>query len=87
MAFDVCEVNWDLRRLAIGIMIPWCFAYDKVNHARYLTHRPLEEPYVSASNFNEGVLHDSTYMGQLKDIVYKGQEQGGLAAGSGSEVL
>lgn len=28
--------NWDLHLHAIREMIPWCFAYDKVNYARYL---------------------------------------------------
>ena len=30
------EGNWDLHLHAIRTMIPWCFAYDKVNYARYL---------------------------------------------------
>ena len=28
--------NWHLHLHAIRQMIPWCFAYDKVNYARYL---------------------------------------------------
>ena len=31
------EGNWDLHLTGIRIMIPWCFAYDKVNYPRYLT--------------------------------------------------
>ena len=31
------EGNWNLYLNAIRSMIPWCFAYDKVNYARYLT--------------------------------------------------
>ena len=31
------EGNWNLHLNAIRSMIPWCFAYDKVNYARYLT--------------------------------------------------
>ena len=31
------EGNWDLHLNAIRTMIPWCFAYDKVNYARYLS--------------------------------------------------
>ena len=30
------EGNWQLHLYAIREMIPWCFAYDKVNYARYL---------------------------------------------------
>ena len=32
-----CEGNWNLHLNAIRTMIPWCFAYDKVNYARYLS--------------------------------------------------
>ena len=31
------ERNWDLHLGAIRAMIPWCFAYDKINYARYLS--------------------------------------------------
>ena len=31
------EGDWDLHLHSIRMMIPWCFAYDKVNYARYLT--------------------------------------------------
>jgi hypothetical protein len=31
------EGNWTLHLIAIRSMIPWCFAYDKMNYARYLT--------------------------------------------------
>ena len=31
------EGDWDLHLHSVGMMIPWCFAYDKVNYARYLT--------------------------------------------------
>ena len=31
------EGNWDLHLNAMRSLIPWCFAYDKVNYARYLT--------------------------------------------------
>jgi len=31
------EGNWDLHLNAIRSLIPWCFAYDKINYARYLT--------------------------------------------------
>lgn len=30
------EGNWQLHLFAIRQMIPWCFAYDKMNYARYL---------------------------------------------------
>ena len=30
------EGNWQLHLFAICQMIPWCFAYDKMNYARYL---------------------------------------------------
>ena len=31
------EGNWELHLHAIRNMIPWCFAYDKLNYARYLS--------------------------------------------------
>ena len=31
------EGNWYMHLHAIKSMIPWCFAYDKINYARYLT--------------------------------------------------
>lgn len=31
------EGNWELHINAIRTLIPWCFAYDKVNYARYLS--------------------------------------------------
>ena len=31
------EGNWELHISAIRSMIPWCFAYDNVNYARYLS--------------------------------------------------
>ncbi len=30
------EGNWQLYLSAIHEMIPWCFAYDRLNYARYL---------------------------------------------------
>ncbi len=29
--------NWSLHLNATRYMLPWCFAYDKVNYARYLS--------------------------------------------------
>lgn len=31
------EGNWELHVSTVRKMIPWCFAYDKVNYARYLS--------------------------------------------------
>ena len=31
-----CEGNWNLHLHAVRSMIPWCFAYEKVNYARYI---------------------------------------------------
>ena len=50
------EGHWELHLSAIEQMIPWCFAYDNVNYARYLpaylsemTH--LEETHPEAHEF------------------------------------
>ena len=57
------EGNWDLHLTAIRMMIPWCFAYDKVNYARYLT--PYQRYYVTAE-------YRSAFLRQLRDIVQGG---------------
>ena len=31
------EGNWNLHMAAVHSMIPWCFAYDRQNYARYLS--------------------------------------------------
>ena len=36
------EGNWELHVSTIRKMIPWCFAYDKVDYARYLSSYPSE---------------------------------------------
>ena len=32
------DADWILHLASIRTMIPWCFAYDKVNYARYLLY-------------------------------------------------
>ena len=32
-----CEGNWNLNLHAVRNMISWCFAYDKLNYARYMS--------------------------------------------------
>ena len=36
------EGNWELHLSSIRKMLPWCFAYDKINYARYLSSYLLE---------------------------------------------
>ena len=47
------ESNWDLHLSVIRALIPWCFAYDKVNYAGYpspnlaqMTNLPEKYPEV-----------------------------------------
>ena len=54
------EDDWILHLASIRKMILWCFAYDKVNYARFLTyylvkmsHLPIEHPEVYA-HFMDG---------------------------------
>ena len=54
------EGNWMLHLACIRQMIPWCFAYDKINYARFLpyyyatmTQLPVSHPEVHA-NFMQG---------------------------------
>jgi hypothetical protein len=53
------EDNWPLHLSAIRELIPWCFAYDKVNYGRYLpayyasmTQMSEEEPDVHRTLMN-----------------------------------
>ena len=54
------EGNWNLHLHAVRSLIPWCFAYDKLNYARYMspycarmTNLPEKNPRVYES-FNAG---------------------------------
>ena len=54
------EGNWPLHLSVIQAMIPWCFAYDKINYARYLpayyaqmTNLPTQHPGVFQA-FSDG---------------------------------
>ena len=69
------EGNWDLHLSAIRTLIPWCFAYDKVNYACYLspylaemTNLPDKNPEVYSA-FKTGQfsvqLSSSNPFGQL----------------------
>ena len=47
------EGDWLLHLTSIHAMIPWCFAYDKINYARFLpyyyaimSHLPIDHPEV-----------------------------------------
>ena len=44
-----CEGDWDLHLHAIRLMIPWCFAYDRLNYARYLPVYYAEMTNLAAS--------------------------------------
>ena len=44
------EGNWDLHISGIRSLIPWCFAYDKVNYARYLSPYLAEMTNLSEKN-------------------------------------
>ena len=45
------EGNWSMRLSSLREIVPWCFAYDNINYARYLSaylsemsHLPEEHP-------------------------------------------
>ncbi len=63
------EGNWELHLSSVREMIPWCFSYDMVNYARYLsayyvemTNLPTENPEV-----NE-YLHSGNFSVQLSGV-------------------
>ncbi len=66
------EGNWSLHLNATRSMLPWCFAYDKVNYARYLspyfaemTNLPEKKPDVyeafKAGQFSVQLSSNNTF--------------------------
>ena len=68
------EGNLLLHLYAVHHMIPWCFAYEKFNYARYLrtNGEPEEHPNVHR-NFKEGNF--SMKLAVLEDS--RGSDHGG----------
>ena len=62
------EGNWKLHLKAIHDLVPWCFAYDNINYARYLSAY-----YAEMSNLH--IEHPQ---------VYEYMEQGGFSVQIGS---
>ena len=63
------EGNWHLHMYAVREMIPWCFAYDKHNYARYpsiymyhaqMNHLPENQPDIYRHMLNSGVSLQSS---------------------------
>ena len=62
------EGNWHLHFLDIREMIPWCFAYNKVNYARYLPAYYAQ--MISQENYHPNVYQqfmDGHFTVQLGD--------------------
>jgi hypothetical protein len=66
------EGNWQMHLAAIHDMIPWCFSYDKINYARYLSayysemcHLPTEHPevqsYLEAGGFSVQLTSENNF--------------------------
>ncbi|KAG1655497.1 hypothetical protein GQR58_024494 [Nymphon striatum] len=66
------EGNWKLHLTSIHEMIPWCFSYDNINYARYLsayyaemTNLPEEHPeihdYLEAGGFSVQIGSKNTF--------------------------
>ena len=81
------EGNWLLHLHAIRAMIPWCFAYDKVNYARYLpvylaeminlqTDQPDVHQGLMAGHFSVQLSEGSTF-GRLPvdQTMHRGNDQ------------
>ena len=56
------EGDWMIHLASVRAMIPWCFAYDRLNYARYLpcynalmSQLPTTHPYVHTEFMQEGV--------------------------------
>ena len=66
------EGNWCLHLSAIQSMIAWCFSYDKVNYARYLsayfaemTNRPEKNPCVYEAFNGQFSVHFNNPFGRI----------------------
>lgn len=66
------EVNWMLHLACIRQMLPWCFAYDNTNYARYMsiyysdmTSLPKEHPqvhvFLEAGGFLDQMSSDNAF--------------------------
>ena len=66
------EGNWQLHLASVRSMVPWCFAYDNANFARYMSsyitdmsHLPDEHPEVQAhfesGGFSAQLGHENTF--------------------------
>lgn len=54
------EGDWMLDLASIRAMIPWCFAYDRMNYARYL-------PYYYAQMSQLSITHPDLYTEFIKE--------------------
>lgn len=60
------EGDWDLHLHSVRMMIPWCFAYDKVNYSRYLTPYFAQMTNLGDKNAEEQkTLRESSFSVQL----------------------
>ena len=66
------EGDWELHLSSISEIVPWCFAYDKPNYARYLSaylhemsHLPEEHPdtleYLRSGGFSVQIGEDNPF--------------------------
>ena len=53
--------DWKLHLASIREMIPWCFAYDKLNYARYL---PYYFAHMSRLAIDHPDVHEQFMQGQ-----------------------
>ncbi len=58
------ERSWSLHLASIKAIIPWCFAYDRINYARYLP----------------AYYYDMQHLKETSPAVYEHMEHGGFAA-------
>ena len=56
------EGNWLLHLDAIKELIPWCFAYDKINYARYL---PVYYAQMTGLSTNHPDIFDNFMQGKF----------------------
>ena len=77
------EGNWELHLHAIRNMIPWCFAYDKTNYARYLS--PYFAQMKNLPETNPSV-HEAFMKGQFSEQLSSNNPFGAIPVDQAIEV-
>ena len=67
------EGNWQMHLVAIDDMIPWCFSYDRIKYARYLSSYYAEMTHLGEEHHNNlnFISFDVIYQTMISNDVNK----------------